>query len=153
MLHSHCFMLRDAFDSCLKAQICARRYCDYLHGTVAMSAPLFLNVQPQPGSATPPGKGKLPSLPAKAAKQAGKKSNTKGRSSTSAKSHAPTLTPDSPHFKYTIQEVLAISSVVAVTLHKYQVACLCAYCAFCKDTDSCCDVVLQSVHPDRQDTA
>lgn len=80
-------------------------YCDYLHGTVAMSAPLFLNVQPQTGSPTPPGKSKLPSLPAKSGKQAGKKSSTKGRSTASAKSHASTLAPDSPHFKYTIQEI------------------------------------------------
>ena len=81
-----------------------------------MSAPLFLNVQPQTGSPTPSGKSKLPSLPAKSGKQAGKKSTTKGRSAASAKPHAPTLAPDSPHFKYTIQEVGIVPAAVTELL-------------------------------------
>ena len=83
----------------------ACRYCDYLHGTVAVSAPLFLNIQPQSAnssSSSSPFKGSSsPALPAKSGKHAGKKSSAKGKAA--SKAAAPMY--DSPHLKYTIQEV------------------------------------------------
>lgn len=70
------------------------RYCDYLYGTIAVSAPLFLNVQPQPAASSKRG---LPSPSSK-----GKHSKPKGKSKATDK--APPLATDSAHLKYTVQE-------------------------------------------------
>ena len=78
-----------------------RRYCDYLHGTVAVTAPQFLNVQPQSGAAASPSKGGLPALSAKPGKHTSKKSSAK----TKAASKAAPQGFDSGHLKYTVQEV------------------------------------------------
>ncbi len=77
------------------------RYCDYLHGTVAVTAPQFLNVQPQSGAPASPSKGGLPTLSAKSGKHASKKSSTKAKAANKAASQA----FDSGHLKYTVQEV------------------------------------------------
>ena len=61
-----------------------------------MSAPLFLNIQPQSGSAS--SKGSLPSLKGKQGKQKG---SAKGKAS----AKAPPFATDSTYLKYTIQEV------------------------------------------------
>ncbi|KAA6425235.1 MAG: hypothetical protein FRX49_04730 [Trebouxia sp. A1-2] len=76
-------------------------YCDYLHGTVAVTAPQFLNVQPQSGAPISPSKGGLPALSAKSGKHASKRSSTKGKAASKAAPQA----FDTGHLKYTVQEV------------------------------------------------
>lgn len=76
-------------------------YCDYLHGTVAVSAPLFLNVQPHSGSPSSPSRNKSPALPAKPGKQGSKKNGAKAK----AAGKTSALVPESDHLKYTIQEM------------------------------------------------
>ena len=71
------------------------RYCDYLYGTIAVSAPLFLNVQPQPVASS---KGGLPSPSCK-----GKHSKQKSSSKSKATDKAP-LATDTAHLHYTVQE-------------------------------------------------
>ena len=66
-----------------------------------MSAPLFLNVQPQAGSPAASSKGGLPSLASKGKHGKQKGSSAKGR----AADKAPPLAVDSAHLKYTVQEV------------------------------------------------
>ena len=78
------------------------RYSDYLHGTVAMSAPLFLNIVPQSSSTSSSSKGSLPSLSLK-----GKQGKQKGGPKGKAASKATSLEIDRAHLKYTIQEVKA----------------------------------------------
>jgi len=80
------------------------RYCDYLHGTVAVTAPQFLNVQPQSGAPASPSKGGLPALSAKSGKHASKKSSAKAKAASKAAPQA----FDSGHLKYTVQEVGSI---------------------------------------------
>lgn len=76
-------------------------YCDYLHGTVAVTAPQFLNVQPQSGAPASPSKGGLPALSAKSGKHTSKKSSAKAKA---ASKPAPQAF-DSGRLKYTVQEV------------------------------------------------
>lgn len=76
---------------------CCDRYCDYLYGTIAVSAPLFLNVQPQPAATS---KGGLSSPSSK-----GKHSKQKGGSKGKTTDKGPLIATDSAHIKYTIQEV------------------------------------------------
>lgn len=77
------------------------RYCDYLYGTVAVSAPLFLNVQPQADSSASPSKGSLPSLTAK-----GKHGKNKGSAKSKTPDKAAALVARSAHLKFTVQEVI-----------------------------------------------
>lgn len=82
------------------------RYCDYLYGTIAVSAPLFLNVQPQPAASS---KGSLPSPSSK-----GKHSKQKGSAKSKATDKAPPLATDSAHLKYTVQEASTHLCVLCV---------------------------------------
>lgn len=77
------------------------RYCDYLHGTVAVTAPQFLNVQPQSGAPASPSNGGLPELSAKPGKHTSKKSSAKAKAASKAAPQA----FDSGHLKYMVQEV------------------------------------------------
>ncbi|KAL3159878.1 hypothetical protein ABBQ38_010276 [Trebouxia sp. C0009 RCD-2024] len=75
-------------------------YCDYLYGTVAVSAPLFLNAQPQAASSASPSKGSLPSLTPK-----GKHGKHKGSAKSKTPDKAAALVTHSAHLKFTVQEM------------------------------------------------
>lgn len=74
-------------------------YCDYLHGTIAVSAPLFLGVQPQAPSPASLSKGSLPSLTSK-----GKHGKHKSSAKSKTPDKAAPLATDGAHVKYTVQE-------------------------------------------------
>lgn len=88
------------------------RYCDYLYGTVAVSAPLFLNAQPQAASSASPSKGSLPSLTPK-----GKHGKHKGSAKSKTPDKAAALVTHSAHLKFTVQEVIPARSPAPSLIH------------------------------------
>ena len=68
---------------------------------MAVTAPQFLNVQPQLGAPASPSKGGLPALSAKSGKHTSKKSSAKAKAASKAAPQA----FDNGHLKYTVQEV------------------------------------------------